>query len=176
MGYYYGTYVVIERSPGYFRLTLESLKVVEEEADKLLEGLNYVQACEKYYKISEEIVKELSWRFAPNVMKEVSERIRENASPWTAYLLNKAVDEIVENIGWKGTKLEQIFRNGWRAAATLHREGFHEFELTESDILNEVRKVKEALALAKSALKNCEDGFLRTTFTTGEGIESSSTS
>jgi len=172
MSYCYGTYVVAEHSIGYFRLTLESLEEMEKEADELLENLNYIQACEKYYKISEEIVKMLSERFAPNIMNEVSGRIRDGLSPWTALLLNRAVDEIIGNIGWKNTKLERVFRDGWRAAVTLHREGFHEFELTESDILNEVRKVKEAILLAKSVLKNCEDGFLRTTLTTDKEAES----
>jgi len=169
----YGTYVVAERPLGYFRLALESLEMMEKEADELLKELNYIQACEKYYKISEEIVKKLSEYFAPSVMREVGERLRRDATPWTAYLLNKAVDEIIENIGWKGTEFERIFRDGWRASVALHREGFHELELTESGILHEVRKVKDAIALAKSVLKNCEDGFLRTTFTTDRDIESS---
>jgi len=146
---------------------------MEREADKLLEESNYIQACEKYYKVSEEIVKRLSESFAPNVMNEVGERLRKGVTPWTTRLLNMAVDEIIENIGWKGTELESIFRNGWRASVTLHREGFHEFELTVFDILNEVRKVKDAIALAKSVLRNCEEGFLRTTSTTDQEIESS---
>jgi len=139
--------------PDHFRSILESLEIMEREADELLEKVNYIQACEKYYKISEEIVKKLSKHFAPNVMREVGERLRRDVTPWTAYLLNRAVDEIIENIGWKGTEFEKIFRDGWRASIALHREGFHELELTESDILYEVRKVKDAIALAKSVLK-----------------------
>jgi len=169
----YGTYIVKELPPGYFRLTLESLEKMEKEADELLEKLNYVQACEKYYKILEEVVKMLGVRFSPNTMNKVGERLRKGATPWTTHLLNVAVDEIIENIGWKDTELERIFRNGWRASVTLHREVFHEFELTERDILNEVRKVKDAFALAKSALRNCEEGFLRTTSTTDREVESS---
>jgi len=174
MSIYYGNYNVKESSLGYFRLTLDSLEVIEKEADGLLKQRNYLQASEKYYKISEEIVKELSARFAPNVMKKVSERLSKNLTPWTAHLLNVAVDEIIQNLNWKGTELERIFRDGWRASVTLHREGFHEFELTESDILNEVRKVKRAIDLAKKVLKNYENGFMRTTFTIDEDVRGSS--
>jgi len=98
--------------PGHFRSILESLEIMEREADELLEKLNYIQACEKYYKISEEIVKRLGEYFALNVMREVGERLRRGETPWTAYLLNRAVDEIIENIGWKGTEFERIFRDG----------------------------------------------------------------
>jgi len=146
---------------------------MEEEADKLLEEkLDFIQACEKYYKISEEIVKALSEMFAPETMKKVTERIKKGDTPWTTRLLNIAVDEIVVNIKWTDTEQERIFRDGWRAAVTLHRDGFHEQELTYSDILNEVRKVKNLINLAKTVLKDYEDRFLKTTATRDAEIKS----
>jgi len=171
MSYRYGTYTVEVYPSGYPRFSLESLEELEGEADRLLEDLNYVQACEKYYKVAEEIVKILSEKFSPEIMKKVSRRVEEGRTPWTTLLLNRAVNEIVKNMGWKDTKLETFFRDGWRAAVTLHREGYHESELTESDIINEVRKVKDMIALTKTVLKNCEDLFLRTTSTADREIE-----
>ena len=132
----------------------ESLEEVEREAEESLRKGEYVQACEKYYKISEEIVKTLSEYFAPKIMEEVSKRVKRGSTPWISPLLNKAVDEILVNIGWRDTEYESILRDGWRAAVTSHREGFHDFELTPNDILHEVRKVRAMIGLAKKVLRN----------------------
>ena len=137
----YGAYTVIEYPSGYPRLALESLEEMEREAEESLRKGEYVQACEKYYKISEEIVKTLSEYFAPKIMEEVSKRVKRGSTPWISPLLNKAV-------------YESILRDGWRAAVTLHREGFHDFELTPNDILHEVRKVRAMIGLAKKVLRN----------------------
>ena len=82
-------------------------------------------------------------------------------------LLNKAVDEILSNIRWEDTEYEVIFRDGWGAAVALHRQGFHDFELTLRDILHEVRKVKGMIALAKDILRNIEGNLERCSDTTG---------
>jgi len=164
---YYGAYTVIEYPSGYPRLTLESLEKMEVEAEELLREREYIQACEKYYKIAEEIVKALGEYYAPETMEKVLERIDEEITPWTTRLLNKAVDEILSNIRWEDTEYEGIFRDGWGAAVALHRQGFHDFELTLRDILHKVRKVKGMIALAKDILRNIEGNLERCSDTTG---------
>ena len=157
MGHRYGIHTVVEYPSGYPRLTLESLGMLENEAKELLREGNYIEACEKYYKISEEIVKALGEFLAPRTMEMVRVRIMKGLTPWTTILLNRAVDEIIENAGWRETTLERIFRDGWSAAIRIHREGFHDFELTPAGILNEVRKIKDMISIARSILSEYED-------------------
>jgi hypothetical protein len=150
----YGSYT---RYPfNYLRLTTENLEEQEKDAEEMFEKQNYIQACEKYYKISEEIVKALSRHYAQATMQEVSKRIIKGQTPWTAYLLNEAVNEIIINTNLRDTNFENIFRDGWRAAVTLHRECFHDFELTPPDISHEVRKIKGMIKIAKEILRRLE--------------------
>jgi hypothetical protein len=152
----YGSHTAVIYPSGYSRLSSESLAEMEKEAEEMLEKQNYIQACEKYYKISEEIVKALSEHYAPRVMAEVFRRTKEGKTPWTILLLNKAVDEIIENIKWKDTAFESIFRDSWIAAVALHRWGFHDFELTPSSIMHEVKKVRGMIKLVEGILRRLE--------------------
>lgn len=149
----YGIYTIREFYPGYYRLSPESIEFMEKEADELFRSLNYVQACEKYYKVMEEIVKILATCLSVDVLKTVVERLNKGQTPWISHLLEVAVDQIVERLGLKDTKnIEDSFRNGWQAAVNLHRRCFHELELTPEGIAHEIAKVKKAIAYAKSVL------------------------
>jgi len=149
----YGIYTVQELYPGYHRLSPESIESMEKEADELFKNLNYVQACEKYYRVMEELVKILATRLSVDVLKTVVERLNRGQTPWISHLLEVAVDQIVEKLGLKDAKnIESSFRDGWQAAVNLHRRCFHELELTPEGVAREVEKVKKAIAYAKSVL------------------------
>lgn len=133
------------------RLKVDDLKELWKEAEECFNRREYIQACEKYYKVAEECVKILSEWYAPRAVDEVK-KLRN----WTTFLLNSAVTETVENTGWKGQPEEDIFRSGWQSAVTLHREGFHEHALDYPSIKYNKDKVWKMKNLIETKLKEIE--------------------
>lgn len=136
---------------GLYRLNVNDIESVWEEAEEYFKRKDYVQACEKYYKVAEECVKILSEQYAPNVIKEVKK-----IGNWVTPLLYRAVSDIVKNIGWEGRLEEDIFREGWKSAVELHIKGFHEYSLDESTIKYDKDKVEKMKNLVEKKLREIE--------------------
>ena len=156
----YGATTVCEYPSTLLRITSKDLEKMLSEAESLFERGEYIQACEKFYKVIEEVVKILAEFYAPQTMEEVKERINKKLSPWTTKLLYDAVEEIANNLD---DEQARIFRNGWRSAMDLHRDCFHDFLLTPSMIVDAIENVKKIVEISKNLLKNIESLLLSST-------------
>lgn len=146
----FGTVTVLLYPSGLQRLSLEDLKKMVEEADELLKKGDYVQACEKFYKVTEEIIKTLAEIYAPNTLAKVKKRYSKKRNPWDTGLLYEASAEISENLGGD---LGEMVRRGWRSGFDLHRDCFHEFLMTPHDINDAISDVKTLFKLAKDIIQ-----------------------
>ena len=108
-----------------------------EEGRRYIEENDPVQASEKLYKASEEVVKSLAELLDLPECKEVEERGR-----WTAPLLFSAVRKLSE-------KVEPNIVHWWGNAWFLHVEGFHEARLNIDEVRFRLRFVEELVRLAE---------------------------
>jgi len=102
-----------------------------KEADELLKKGDLVQASEKYYKAAEEAIKILAIKKSLSIIDIVNKRKR-----WSSELLFKAA------------KMLGIL-DIWKAAWTLHQDGFHEMILSSELVEFYSKKVKEVVNLLK---------------------------
>jgi len=130
---------------GFYRLSYDDLKSLLDEAKSLLNKEEYIQASEKYYKFMEESIKILAERYAPEVCEEASHR--EGWGYWRqkqAHALNVARDKIVEALKSCGKDhLSRALAVAWSFAMNLHGQAFHEFTLTEKQILEYAKYIEE---------------------------------
>ncbi|BDC18008.1 PaREP1 family protein [Acidianus sp. HS-5] len=92
-----------------------------EEADDLLEKGDVVQACEKYYKAAEDLVKYLS---------------KLNLQRWDSKDL------------FKQSKKFPCLRDVWRSAWKLHVDCFHNYIMNENEVrifVKDVKRIEEIL-------------------------------
>jgi hypothetical protein len=151
IGRSYGTATIYVYPSGLQRMSLEDLKNMIKEAEELLKNGDYVQACEKFYKVTEEIIKILAEIYAPNTLAEVRTRIENRENPWNTALLYRASAEISEKID---EDMAEIVRQGWRSGLNLHRDCFHEFFMTSHDITDAIGDVKKLFNLATKIIQD----------------------
>ncbi|MCD6456141.1 MAG: PaREP1 family protein [Methanophagales archaeon] len=105
-----------------------------DEANKLLEKgdrTSIAQACEKFYKVTEEIVKILA---AEHLLEEW--RRAEEQRRWTTQLLFGAVGELMRVEG-------KLIQEAWLAAWALHTAGFHENLLGAEEVSKYISSIRE---------------------------------
>ncbi len=104
------------------------------EANKLLEKgdrASIAQACEKFYKVTEEIIKILAAEHSLEAWKRAEEQRR-----WTTQLLFGAAAELMEIEG-------KLIREAWSDAWALHTAGFHENLLGVEEVYKYIGSIKE---------------------------------
>jgi len=156
----YGTTIVYEYPSTLLRVTSEDLRKMLDEAEELFRRGDFIQSCEKFYKLAEEIVKILAEVYAPETMKEVSKRLREKRSPWDTKLLYDAVEEITCGSNVFSEEEAKIFRDGWRSAMALHRDCFHDFLLSPSMRRDAIEDVKKMVETSEKLLKRIEEAIM----------------
>ncbi len=105
-----------------------------EEANKLLERgdrKSIAQACEKFYKVTEEIIKILA---AEHLLE--AWRRAEGLRRWTTQLLFGAVGELMRTEG-------KLIQEAWLAAWALHTAGFHENLLGAEEVSEYSGSIRE---------------------------------
>jgi len=152
----YGITTVHSYPSSLLRITSKELENMIKEAEEYLVKKYFIQACEKFYKVSEEIVKALAEFYAPETMEKVKEMLAKNQNPWNIYLLNKAATEISNNLSEEEA---EEFRRGWQSAFDLHRDCFHEFLLTEVMIFDHIKNIKRMIEISKNMIKEIEKLF-----------------
>jgi hypothetical protein len=108
-----------------------------EEGKRLVDE-DPIQASEKLYKASEEVVKALTYCFTlGDVLERVGKRGR-----WTVTELEKAVGVISRKLGkWFGA--------AWDRANYLHVWGFHEAKLDSEDVKERLPDVERMVLEAR---------------------------
>ncbi len=97
-------------------------RLLYEEARRLLEEGDTVQASEKLYKAAEEALKAMAEAVAAPEAREARSKGR-----WTLRLLDLAAKRLAELVG------EDVL-HGWDHAYFLHVEGFHEARLAREQV------------------------------------------
>jgi hypothetical protein len=107
------------------------------EANKLLERVerrSIAQACEKFYKVTEEIIKILAEEHLLDEWREA-----EKIGRWTAPLLHRAAAKL--------TRIEgELIRDAWSNAWYLHTSGFHENLLDAEEVFNYIDNIRNLVA------------------------------
>jgi len=101
-----------------------------------------IQASEKLYKASEEVVKAIATALDLDEARKALEEGR-----WTVSLLNDAVYAISERLGVKE------LMDWWDAAWFLHVEGFHEARLRGMDVAKRYGHVEALVGLARGVVQ-----------------------
>ncbi len=108
-----------------------------DEANKLLERVERTsipQACEKFYKVTEEIIKILA---EEHLLEEWREA--EKIERWTTLLLHRAAAKL--------TRIEgELIRDAWSNAWYLHTLGFHENLLDAEEVFNYIDNIRNLVA------------------------------
>jgi chaperonin GroEL (HSP60 family) len=105
----------------------ELLEKLLKEAEKLLKEGDTIQASEKFYKVTEEVIKILAEKYA----QEVYDRSR-----WTVTLIEKSVKILKKKLG-------DIIVRAWSDAWDLHTKGFHEHYLDQEAVDMYAESIRE---------------------------------
>ena len=143
------------------RLSTTSLDALIEDAEKLIKEANYIQACEKYYKVMEEIVKKLAELYQSShvEIKEIIEKVK-NFGFWYARLLEQATKRISKVLENKGLDKEIPLYSTWEDALRLHRDCFHEQILAPETIREKTEKIKLIYTKVKELLSKLDEQYL----------------
>jgi len=88
------------------------------------------QACEKFYKVTEEIIKILA---EEHLLEEW--RDAEKIGRWTTLLLHRAAAKLTKKEG-------ELIRDAWSNAWYLHTSGFHENQLGAEEVSNYIENIR----------------------------------
>jgi len=105
-----------------------------DEANKLLEKgdrTSIAQACEKFYKVTEEIIKILAAEHLLEAWRKAEEQRR-----WTTQLLFGAAGDLMEIEG-------KLIREAWSDVWALHTAGFHENLLGAEEVSKYIGSIRE---------------------------------
>ena len=106
------------------------MKIWRRRRKKKMKLKSIAQACEKLYKVTEEIIKILA---EEHVLREWSKA--EEMERWTAPLLHRAVPKL--------TRIEgELIRDAWSNAWYLHTSGFHENQLGAEEVSNNIDNIR----------------------------------
>ncbi len=114
------------------RMKKGDLEKLVKEAEVLLKQDDSLQASEKLYKVAEECIKILAIKnkmAAPNKRK------------WNTQELNNFAKMLKLGYG------EKVYINWKTALEGLHRDGFHENDLTTAEVYDKIHCVTELLDL-----------------------------
>jgi len=143
------------------RLSTSSLDALIEDANKLFEAHNYIQACEKYYKVMEEIIKKLAelYQSSNEKISKIIEKVK-NSGFWYTRLLEQAALEISKLFKEKGLDKDLPFYDAWEDALRLHRDCFHEQILTPESIEEKKKKIMIVYTRIKEILTKTDEQYL----------------
>lgn len=122
-------------------LHLELVAKYLEEAEKLIEKGDVVQASEKLYKAAEESIKAMALHLNLEEAGEARGKGR-----WTLGLLDKAARRLAEIV-------DARILDDWDHAFFLHVEGFHEARLSVDQVKARAGYVRELAERAKGMLE-----------------------
>ena len=129
--------VIARKEEAFPRFNGGELDEFIDEANKLLERgerTSIAQACEKFYKVTEEIIKILAEEHLL-----VEWRDAEKIGRWTTPLLHRAVRNL--------RRIEcELIREAWADAWLLHTSGFHENQLGADEVLDYISNIKNLVA------------------------------
>lgn len=95
-----------------------------------MERTSIAQACEKFYKVTEEIIKILAEEHLLEEWKEA-----EKIGRWTTLLLHRAAAKL--------TRIEgELIRDAWSNAWYLHTSVFHENLLDAEQVFNYIDNIR----------------------------------
>lgn len=121
------------KSETFPRFGGEELNEFLDEANKFLERgerTSIAQACEKFYKVTEEIIKILAEEHSLEEWRKAEKEGR-----WTAKLLHTIVPKL--------TGIEsELIRDAWSNAWYLHTSGFHEKLLGAEEVHDYVDNIR----------------------------------
>jgi hypothetical protein len=103
----------------------EEINEFLDEANKLLESdgrTSIAQACEKFYKVTEELIKILAEEHLPDEWREA-----EKIGRWIPKVLFTAVDTLMMT---EGKSIKEVWTDAW----VLHTVGFHENLLSAEEV------------------------------------------
>ena len=115
------------------RFSREEINEFFDEAKTLLERgerTSIAQACEKLYKVTEEIIKILAEEHLLDEWKEA-----EKIGRWTTPLLQRAVRKLRRCEG-------ELIGSAWSDAWLLHTSGFHENQLGAEEVLDYMDSIR----------------------------------
>jgi len=143
---------------GFYRLSYDDLKSLLDEAKSLLNKKEYIQASEKYYKFMEESIKILAERYAPEVCEKafIYGGWGWWGEPENQHGLNAAYRAVKDALKRREKDLSKTLALAWKSAGELHRKAFHEFELSEEDILENVENIEEFWGRFRDDLRELE--------------------
>ena len=113
---------------GLPRFTVKALEEMLREADELFRREEYIQACEKYYKVIEEIIKKFTEFFMEKsqVLRKIINSVVKN-NQWNTFLLQHAAEELRNILNRElGDNVGDELYKAWEDALRLHRDCFHE--------------------------------------------------
>lgn len=120
------------------RLSLKELEALFEMAEKLLDKGDIIQASEKFYKVTEEIIKILAREHNLETYHEACKKGR-----WTVSLLEDTVSTLRDRLG-------DIIKRAWSDAWDLHTKGFHENYLNKKNVNMYAESIRELFRLFKN--------------------------
>jgi len=129
--------VIAGKEVAFPRFTVGELDEFIDEANTLLESgerTSIAQACAKYYKVTEEIIKILA---AEHLLVEW--RDAEKIGRWKALLLHRAAAKLARIEG-------ELIRDAWSNAWYLHTSGFHENLLAAEEASSYTGNIKNLVA------------------------------
>lgn len=145
-----GEPIHIRSSPlqGFWRVDVEDLESLLEKARELRRKGERIDACEKYYKVGEEVVKKLAERLLP----ESSRKARKEGK-WPTWLLFNTAKKLERTLEPKKAK---VLDDGWDAAYNLHIGCFHEHGLEKEEIRGYSEMVEKMLGTFRKELAEIE--------------------
>ncbi len=145
------------------RLTTQTLRKILEEADELLKRKEYIQACEKYYKVMEEVIKKLTelYKEKSRLLTNFINYVRKRGN-WNTFILQRAAEELrrILNEELGGGIGDKIYE-AWEAALRLHRDCFHEQILGDTVIKEKRDIITETFNLIARELEKLDIHYIK---------------